>query len=157
MPAPRVALGTHLDPLGPDELALWERYRELAEAAGPSELVVTKSRFTFKAPQRNFTGGFFKSRRLEIFFDLPSPIPERGRDARFRDVWQHSRTIWVHRLKIERVEELDEQLAGWLREAWLRTRSPPRSARDAPGRTVARMRDEALWWLADDERGGAGG
>jgi hypothetical protein len=118
MPAERVPLEVHLDVLTPEERALWDRYVELVEAAGPSEMIVNKSRIAFRAPQRNFTGAFFKTRRLELFFDLPEPVPERERNARFRAVWQHSRTIWVHRLKIERVEELDDQLGAWLADSW---------------------------------------
>lgn len=118
MPAERVPLEVHLDPLGADERALWNRYVELVDAAGHSEMIVTKSRVAFRAPHRNFTGGFFKTRRLEIFFDLPEPVPESDRDDRFRAVWEHSRTIWVHRLKIERLEDLDDRLAAWLSASW---------------------------------------
>jgi hypothetical protein len=118
VPAERVPLEQHLDAMTPAERALWDRYRELAEAAGPPELVVTRSRIAFRAPQRIFTGGFVKSRRLELFFDLPEPVPAHERDERFRAVWQHSRTIWIHRLKIERLDELDETLAGWLARSW---------------------------------------
>jgi hypothetical protein len=119
MPAERVPLAVHLDPLTPAVRALWYRYVELVDAAGPSEMVVTKSRVAFRAAHRNFTGGFFKTRRLELFFDLPIPVPEHERDERFRKVWEHSRTIWVHRLKIERLEELDDRLKTWLAESWI--------------------------------------
>lgn len=125
MPAERVPLEIHLDPLGPEERALWDRYVELVNAAGTSEMVVNKSRIAFRAPHRNFTGGFFKTRRLELFFDLPQPVPENERDHRFRAVWEHSRTIWVHRLKIERVEELDDKLASWLADSWAAYSKPP--------------------------------
>ena len=114
MAAPRVPLAVHLESLGPEERTLWDRYHELVAAAGPSEMIVNKSRIAFKAARRNFTGCFFKSGRLELFFDLPKPIPDKERDERFRAVWEHSRTIWVHRLKIERLEELDDRLAQWL-------------------------------------------
>ena len=125
MAAPRVPLEVHLDPLKPEEHALWERYLELVAAAGPSEMIVNKSRIAFKAPHRNFTGCFFKSRRLELFFDLPEPVPENARDDRFRAVWEHSRTIWVHRLKIEQVDELDDQLGRWLAASWSAYSKPP--------------------------------
>ena len=74
MPAERVPLAVHLDPLTQEERVLWDRYLELVEAAGPSEPIVTKSQFAFRAPHRRFTGGLFKTRRLELWFDLP----ERG-------------------------------------------------------------------------------
>jgi hypothetical protein len=125
MPAERVPLEVHLDPLGPGERDLWDRYLELVEAAGPSEMIVNKSRIAFRAPRRNFTGGFFKTRRLELFFDLPEPVPESERDHRFRAVWEHSPTIWVHRLKIERVEELDDKLGSWLADSWVAYSKPP--------------------------------
>lgn len=124
MPAERVPLEVHLDPLGAAERAIWDRYAELVEAAGPSEMIVNKSRIAFRAPHRNFTGGLFKTRRLELFFDLPEPIPESERDQRFRAVWEHSRTIWVHRLKIERLEELDDRLGAWLAASWVAYSKP---------------------------------
>ena len=117
MPAERVRLAVHLDPLTPEERALWDRYAQLVEAAGPSELTVTKSQFAFRAPHRRFTGGFFKSRRLELWFDLPRPVPEEERDERFRAVWEKG-GAWVHRLKIERPDQLDESVARWIAEAW---------------------------------------
>ena len=129
MPAERVPLEVHLDPLGPDERALWNRYLALVEAAGPSEMIVNKSRVAFRAEHRNFTGGFFRTRRLELFFDLPEPVPESERDHRFRAVWEHSPTIWVHRLKIERLEELDDKLGSWLTESWVAYSKPPAERR----------------------------
>lgn len=108
-----------------EERALWDRYAELVASAGPSEMVVTKSRIAFKAPFRNFSGAFFKSRRLELFFDLPIPVPEGERDHRFRDVWEQSRKVWVHRLKIERPEELDDRLGAWLAASWVAYSQPP--------------------------------
>jgi hypothetical protein len=122
--AERVPLEHHLNPLSPKERAIWQRYVELVDAAGQCTMIVTKSRIAFRAPHRNFTGGFFKTRRLELFFDLPLPVTEYARDHRFRAVWQHSPTIWVHRLKIERVEELDDQLAAWLADSWAEYAKP---------------------------------
>ena len=124
MPAPRVSLDAHLDPLSPEERALWDRFAALVADAGPSEMVVTKSRVAFKA-HRIFAGGFFKSRRLEIFFDLPEPIPEAERDDRFRAVWEQARLLWTHRLRIKRLDDLDDKLAGWLKESWATYSRPP--------------------------------
>ena len=125
MPAERVPLDVHLDPLSIEERELWDRYAAVVAAAGPSELVVTKSQIAFRTTHRIFAGGFFKSGRLEIFFDLPEPIPEDERDERFRQVWQHSRRLWVHRLKLERPEEVDDRLAAWLRASWETYSLPP--------------------------------
>jgi hypothetical protein len=124
VPAPRVSLDAHLDPLSAEERALWDRFAALVADAGPSEMVVTKSRVAFKA-HRIFAGGFFKSRRLEIFFDLPEPIPEAERDDRFRAVWEQARLLWTHRLKIKRLDDLDDKLAGWLKESWATYSRPP--------------------------------
>jgi hypothetical protein len=125
MPAERVPLDVHLEAMSPEERAIWDRYVGLVEAAGPSEMVVTKSRIAFRAAHRVFTGGFFKTRRLELFFDLPEPVPEAARDERFRQVWENSRRLWTHRLKIERVDELDVKLAEWLKESWTAYSKPP--------------------------------
>ena len=118
MPAERVPLSQHLDPLSPQEHAIWKRYAELVDAAGASELIATKSRVAFRAAHRIFTGGFFRAGRLQLFFDLPQPVPEGDRDHRFRVVWEESRSIWVHRVKIERPDELDNTLAAWLCASW---------------------------------------
>jgi len=101
-----------------EERRIWDRFVELVEAAGPSEMVVTKSRIAFRAPHRIFAGGFFKSRRLELFFDLAEPVPEQERDERFRQVWEHAPRLWTHRLKIENVDDLDESLGAWLAESF---------------------------------------
>lgn len=114
VPSSRVELEHHLAPLKAEEHAIWQRYLKLVEAAGPSEMVVTKSRIAFRAKHRIYTGGFFKSRRFELFFDLPDPVPESERDQRFRAVWQQGDRLWVHRLKIENLAELDAQLGAWL-------------------------------------------
>jgi hypothetical protein len=47
-------------------------------------VIVTKSRVGLRAAHRIFTGGFFKTRRLELFFDPPKPVLEGERDQRFR-------------------------------------------------------------------------
>jgi hypothetical protein len=125
VPAERVPLDVHLDPMTAVEREIWDRYVELVEAAGPSEMVVTKSRIAFRAAHRIFTGGFFKTRRLELFFDLPEPVPEAVRDERFRQVWEHAPRLWTHRLKIKGVEELDAKLAEWLKESWAAYSKPP--------------------------------
>jgi hypothetical protein len=128
VPAERVPLELHLDAMSPDERAIWDRFVALVEEAGPSEMIVTKSRIAFRAAHRIFAGGFFKSRRLELFFDLAEPVPELKRDERFRQVWEHAPRLWTHRLKIESVAELDEELGEWLAESWA-TYSKPREER----------------------------
>jgi hypothetical protein len=124
MPAERVPLEAHLKPLAAPERALWDRFAALVEAAGPSEMIVTKSRIAFRA-RRIFAGGFFRSRRLELFFDLPEPIPESERDDRFRAVWEQGRRLWTHRLAITSVDELDDDVATWLKESWTVYSRPP--------------------------------
>jgi uncharacterized protein DUF5655 len=124
MPAERVPLETHLEGLSPSERALWDRFAELVEAAGPSEMVVTKSRIAFRA-HRIFAGGFFRTRRLELFFDLPEPVPEADRDDRFRAVWEQANRLWTHRLMITSPDELDDDVAAWLKESWSVYSRPP--------------------------------
>jgi Domain of unknown function (DUF5655) len=124
MPAARVPLDVHLDPLSTHECALWDRFAAFVAEAGPSEMVVTKSRIAFKA-HRIFAGGFFRSGRLEIFFDLPVPVPEDERDDRFRAVWEQARRLWTHRLILESQDDLDDALAAWLKQSWATYSRPP--------------------------------
>jgi hypothetical protein len=123
--AERVPLEMHLKAMSSDERKIWDRFVELVEAAGPSEMIVTKSRIAFRAANRIFAGGFFKSRRLELFFDLAEPVPEQARDERFRQVWEQGPRLWTHRLKIEGVDELDETLGAWLADSHATYSKPP--------------------------------
>ena len=124
MPAERVPIAIHLDPLSPDERELWDRFAALVAAAGPAETVVTKSRIAFRA-HRIFAGGFFRAGRLELFFDLPEPLPEPEQDDRFLAVWEQARKLWTHRLRIRSADELDDRLARWLEESWAAYSQPP--------------------------------
>jgi hypothetical protein len=124
VPAERVPLEAHLGALSPDERALWERFAGLIRDAGPSEMIVTKSRIAFRA-HRIFAGGFFMRGRLEIFFDLPEPVPERDRDHRFRQVWEQARRLWTHRLSLQSLDDVDEQLGAWLKTSWTVYSRPP--------------------------------
>ena len=117
VPAERVPLDDHLGALSPDERALWERFAGLIRDAGPSEIIVTKSRIAFRA-HRIFAGAFFAGGRLEIFFDLPEPIRERERDHRFRQVWEQARKLWTHRLTLQSPDDVDEDLGAWLKTSW---------------------------------------
>lgn len=124
VPATRVLLAVHLDPLSSQERALWDRFAQLIADAGPSEMVVTKSRVAFRA-HRIFAGGFFLRGRLEIFFDLPAPVPEQERDKRFRQVWEQTPRLWTHRLTVQSLDDLDEQLAAWLMSSRATYSRPP--------------------------------
>ena len=124
VPAERVSLEVHLDRLSPEQRAIWDRFASLVDDAGPSEMVVTKSRVAFRA-HRIFSGGFFLRGRLEIFFDLPEPVPEQDRDGRFRQVWEQARRLWTHRLTIQNVDDLDGKLAAWLEQSWAVYSRPP--------------------------------
>ena len=124
MAAERVSLEVHLDQLVPEERSLWDRFAALVSDAGPSEMVVTKSRIAFRA-HRIFAGAFFLRGRLELFFDLPDPVPEQERDGRFQAVGEQARRLWTHRLSIQRADELDDRLARWLKASWAAySRSP---------------------------------
>ena len=52
VPSSRVELEHHLAPLKAEEHAIWQRYLKLVEAAGPSEMVVTKSRIASFSARR---------------------------------------------------------------------------------------------------------
>jgi hypothetical protein len=79
MPAECVPLGVHLDPLGAEERAIWDRYVELVEAAGPSEMIVTESRIAFRAPHRIFTGGSSRRAALSSSLTYRSLFPSASR------------------------------------------------------------------------------
>ena len=39
--------------------------------------------------------------------------------------WEQARRLWTHRLKLERPQDLDDKLAGWLKDSWATYSRPP--------------------------------
>ena len=82
-------------------------------ALGPFELAPTKAQIGFQT-NRIFAGVHLTERGLEGYLDLARKVES----PRFRSVSPYTKRLWVHHFVLSSEDELDEEFAGWLGEAY---------------------------------------
>jgi hypothetical protein len=92
--------------------AVIEKFTEVEERA-------TKSQIAFRA-RRGFAyvwrpGQYVKS---DVPAVLSIALPRRLRSPRFKSVVHVSNRVWLHHLELWAVEDIDDEVVGWLREAF---------------------------------------
>lgn len=92
---------------------LFERFRAMVEACGPVKMLPYRDKVGFMVRVR-FAGAVPRRRWLEIGFWLPRRIQH----PRFTKVETIYSNAHVHRLRVAEPEEIDGQLAAWLKEAY---------------------------------------
>ncbi len=92
---------------------LFERFRGMVEACGPVTLVPYRDRIGFMVRVR-FAGAVPKARWLDIGFWLPRRIES----PRFRRIETLYPDVHIHLLRVTEPDQLDPEVAGWLREAY---------------------------------------
>jgi hypothetical protein len=95
-------------------VALYRRFVELVEACGPFDYAVSKTGITFKGRRRGFAGAKPKAHSLDGYLDLQ----RRVEDPRIRSASPYTKRLLVHQFRISAPEQLDEEFAGWVREAY---------------------------------------
>ncbi|MEU1394382.1 MULTISPECIES: DUF5655 domain-containing protein [unclassified Nonomuraea] len=105
----------HLDGMPDTSVALYHEFVRLVEACGPFTYAVSKSMITVKGTRRGFAGAKPDARGLRGYFDIQRPISD---DGRITSVSPYTKRLYVHAFRISDVAELDEEFAGWLREAY---------------------------------------
>ncbi|MFI7020095.1 DUF5655 domain-containing protein [Streptomyces sp. NPDC050164] len=99
----------------PDEIiALYHRFIGLAEACGPFTYSVAKTAITLKGSRRGFAGAGLAPGYLGGYLDLQRRIE----DPRIRRSAPYTKRLFVHHFRITSMDELDDEFAGWLREAY---------------------------------------
>ncbi len=99
---------------GANGRALYRKLESLIEVCGPYYVSPAKTRITFMGRVR-FAGVTAVSERGMTFgFSLPKPL----RNPRFVDVKEVVPGWWVHRLRVKRPDELDDEVQGWLCESY---------------------------------------
>ncbi len=103
-----------------DSRRLFEEVRRAIEEIGPAEMRVTKSQVAFR---RRVGFAFVWMPKMYLRkADVPLvlTIGLRGRDAspRWKEVVEPHPGRFTHHLELRSVEEVDEEVRGWLREAW---------------------------------------
>lgn len=94
--------------------ALYDLFIRLAEACGPFSYSVAKSAITLKGSRRGFAGVTPRQTSLTRYFDLQ----RRVADPRIQRSSAYTKRLFVHRFRVVAPDELDDEFAAWLREAY---------------------------------------
>lgn len=114
MTAAEVPLESHLDAAAPAVLALFERFRELVDACGPTTLRVTKTSITFKGTRRGFAGARPHDSWLSGYLDLQRP----AQHPTIRSVAPYTARLYVHHFRVTDTDQMDDTFAGLVAEAY---------------------------------------
>ena len=104
----------HLEGRGAPVRALYRRFIALVDACGPFTYAVTKSAITLKGTRRGFAGAAPKARSLDGYLDLQREVA----DPRIRRSAPYTKRLYVHQFRVTALEQLDDEFAGWVREAY---------------------------------------
>ena len=109
-----VELDSHFAASEPQVRAAFDAYLAAVRAFGPVTVNATKSRISFQERMRFAGVERPRQRHLNATFVLTRPL-ESERLARVEYVAPY---YYVHRLRLERPEDVDDELRGWLAEAY---------------------------------------
>jgi Domain of unknown function (DUF5655) len=107
-------VAAHLEGCDATVIRLYERFVELVQACGEFEVTVSKTAISFKGTRRGFAGAKPKQRWLDGYLDLQRPVA----DPRIRRASSYTKRLFVHQFRVTGVDQLDEEFAGWVREAY---------------------------------------
>jgi hypothetical protein len=103
----------------PDGLVIYRRVSEVIDGLGEAEVRVSKSQIAFRA-RRGFAYVWRPGRYVDN--DVPAvlsiPLPAEDKSKRFKSVVHPSPKVWMHHLEIKDPDQVDEEVAGWLRDAY---------------------------------------
>jgi Domain of unknown function (DUF5655) len=104
----------HLDGKPGEILALYQRFITLVEECGPFTYRVTKTGITLKGSRRGFAGAKPTRRSLDGYLDLQREV----RDPRILRSSPYTARLFVHQFRVTSPGQLDNEFAGWIREAY---------------------------------------
>lgn len=104
----------HLVNVSDTVVGLYGRFIELAMDCGPFSYSIAKTAITLKGSRRGFAGAKPKARSLDGYFDLQRQVE----DPRVTRVAPYQTSLFVHHFRVTRLDELDEQFAEWIDEAY---------------------------------------
>jgi hypothetical protein len=108
------AVADHLRDMPAESVALYERFIELVTACGPFTYRVTKTMITVKGVRRGFAGARPTRHGLAGYFDIRRVVT----DPRILRASPYTKRLFVHAFRISAPEQLDDEFAGWLAEAY---------------------------------------
>jgi hypothetical protein len=106
-------VGQHLGGKGPNVISLYEQFVALVRRCGPVTIVPAKTRIGFQA-RMIFSALSLRQRSL----DCHVVLSRRLENPRFMRIQSLSPRNHVHHFSIKSPEDLDDEVLGWLREAY---------------------------------------
>ena len=104
----------HLRGQPPAAVDLFRRFVRLVEACGPFEYSVAKTTITFKGVRRGFAGARPTKQGLVGYLDLL----RRVEDPRIQRASPYTKSLFVHHFSVTDPNQMDDEFAGWVREAY---------------------------------------
>jgi hypothetical protein len=102
-------------------LAVFRRVADLVDGAVPDVVVrVSTSQVAFRRGRRGVAylwrpGQYLRKPAAEVVLSIP--LRRRLPSARFKEVVHPAPEVWMHHLEIRSPDEVDDEVAAWLREA----------------------------------------
>lgn len=106
----------HLRGATPEHVALYRLFEALVFQCGPVRVSPSKTTITFKGERRGFAGARPTSRGLRGYLDLTRSAVA---DARIISSSPYTSRLHVNQYRIASLEELDDQFAELIAEAYL--------------------------------------
>ena len=95
-------------------ISLFHEFIATVEDIGPFTYAVSKTTITLKGSRRGFAGARPYRLGLRGYFDLQREV----QGARITSVAPYTSGLFVHQFRVASSDQLDDQFAGWLREAY---------------------------------------
>jgi hypothetical protein len=103
----------------PDGIAIYRGVTDVIDGLGEAEVRVSKSQIAFRA-RRGFAYVWRPGRDVDN--DVPAvlsiPLPAEDKSKRFKSVVHPSPKVWVDHLEIRDPDQVDDEVARWLRDAY---------------------------------------
>jgi hypothetical protein len=111
--APLGSLDDHLAGKPPEIRSIVERLIDVTGRNGPFEVLPEKTRIAFHARM-----SFAALQPRQRWVDGHVVLARRREDARFRRIESFSPRNHLHAFRLESADEVDDEVAGWLAEAY---------------------------------------
>ena len=103
----------------PEALAAFTEVCAIVGRHGPFEVRISKSQAAFRR-KRGFAylwmpGQYLRRPTAEVVLSIA--LGRLDESTRFKEVAHPAPTHWIHHLEIHKLSDIDEEVAGWLREA----------------------------------------
>jgi hypothetical protein len=103
----------------PEGLAIFRRVQQAVSAIGEASVAVTRSQVTFrrrKAFAFVWRPGQYVSSGVPAVLSIAMPYEVTS--DRFKEIAHPAPTVWMHHLELRGVSEVDDQVRGWLVNAY---------------------------------------